>query len=206
MREMNVTFVSVNRVFMITVFALLAAGFATNVFAQEIDGRLPQQDVSKSRQTPYGLYLKPVDAYKALKENPDIVLIDVRDPMEISFIGHPEPMDSNVPLRTITRQFDPRRGGYKMAANDAFVDQVDALMKRLGLSKSDPVFVSCRSGPRSARAARLLFEAGYIEVWNLVEGFEGSIDPETGARTRDGWRNAGLPWRYKIRDGAEWRP
>ncbi len=188
-------------------FALVAMLLASgSVSAFDIPTSVNEASVSKSRQTPFGLYLTPTDAYKAVQKEPSIVLIDVRDPVEISFVGHPEPMDSNIPLRTVTKKFNPKSGKYKMKANAGFVADVDALMKRLGLSKSDPIIVSCRSGPRSAVAARLLHAAGYSNVWNQIEGFEGSIDKKTGARSKNGWRNAGLPWSYKINNGAQWQP
>lgn len=34
----------------------------------------------------------------------------------------------------------------------------------------------------------------------FVDGFEGDKG-ESGARDVTGWRNAGLPWTYKIREG-----
>ena len=173
--------------------------------AAEIASSVNTSSVSKSRQTPFGLYLSPADAYAAVSKDPSIVLIDVRDPVEISFVGHPEPMDANIPLRTVSGKFDPGAGRYEMKQNTGFVADIDALMKRLGLSKSDPVIVTCRSGPRSAEAARLLHAAGYTTVWNQIEGFEGSIDRKTGARSKNGWRNAGLPWKYKISRGAQWQ-
>lgn len=185
---------------------LLAFFLASSSWANEIKTELDAGQVSKSRQTPFGLYLTPQEAFAAISANPDIVMIDVRDPVEISFVGHPKPMDGNVPLRTISREFNPKSGAYKMVSNANFVGDVDALIKRLGFSKDDPIFVTCRSGPRSAGAARLLHKAGYTNVWNLVEGFEGSIDPATGARSKNGWRNAGLPWSYKIPATAAWQP
>ena len=187
--------------------ALIAFLFSpTFAAANEISSSVKSSSVSKSRQTPFGLYLTPSDAYAALSEKPSIVLIDVRDPVEISFVGHPKTMDSNIPLRTVNDEFNPKSGTYKMKSNTGFVADVDALMKRLGKSKSSTIIVSCRSGPRSAVAARLLHAAGYENVWNQVEGFEGSFDSKTGARSKNGWRNAGLPWKYKIGKGENWQP
>ncbi|MDH3666843.1 MAG: rhodanese-like domain-containing protein [Paracoccaceae bacterium] len=79
-------------------------------------------------------------------------------------------------------------------------------MKRAGRTRFDPVFVICRSGGRSAIAARQLVDAGYTNVWNLVEGFEGDKNPETGQRELNGWRNAGLPWAYKLSSDTAWQP
>lgn len=59
---------------------------------------------------------------------------------------------------------------------------------------------------RSAAAARQLIEAGYTDVWNLIEGFEGDKNPETGRRELNGWRNAGLPWTYKLGAEIAWQP
>lgn len=185
---------------------IIGITLVTSAFAAEIKTELDPAKVTKSRQTPFDLYLTPKEAFTAISAQPDIVMIDVRDPVEISFVGHPEPMDGNIPLRTVSRKFNPKNGKYEMTANTNFTIEVDALMTRLGHDKTDPVFVTCRSGPRSAAAARLLFKAGYKNVWNLVEGFEGSIDPNTGARSKNGWRNASLPWSYKISASAVWQP
>ena len=187
--------------------AAAAALLLTNVGnASQITTNVETSKVSESRQTPFNLYVTPTDAYSAILKKDSIVLIDVRDPVEISFVGHPSPMDANIPLRSVTTKFNAKAGRYDMKENANFVADVDALMLRLGLSKSDPIIVSCRSGPRSAVAARLLYRAGYKQVWNQVEGFEGSIDSKTGARSKNGWRNAGLPWKYKISHGTQWQP
>ena len=162
--------------------------------------------ISKSKQTPYDLYVTPKEAYAAMQSNPSIILIDVRDPVELNVVGHPSAMNANIPIRLISGRYDALTGGYKMKANDNFVSDVDAFIARRGLSKSNHIIVSCRSGARSAQAARLLHAAGYETVWNQVEGFEGSLNKSTGERSKNGWRNAGLPWTYKISKGTEWRP
>lgn len=185
---------------------IISIMFVSSAFAIDIKTELDPEKISKSRKTPFGLYLTPKEAFEAISANPNIVMIDVRDPIQISFVGHPKTMDGNIPLRTVSRKFNTKSGKYEMTANPNFVIEVDALMKRLGYSKNDPVFVTCRSGPRSAVAARLLHKAGYNNVWNLVEGFEGSIDPKSGARSKNGWRNSELPWSYKISATAAWQP
>ncbi len=162
--------------------------------------------VAKSKQTPFHLYVNPEEAYAAILRNPSIVLIDVRDPVELNVIGHPSPMSANIPVRRITGDFDLLTGHYKMQDNENFVLDVEAFMARRGLTKSSYIIVSCRSGARSAKAARLLHAAGYKTVWNQIEGFEGSVDAVTGQRNKNGWRNSGLPWTYKITRGTEWRP
>lgn len=174
--------------------------------AEAIVSSVNPSALPKHKRTPLGLYLTPEEAHQALKRDPEILFVDVRDPVELSYVGHPEGMDANVPLALVSRAFDQKGGRYKMTANPDFAAQVEAARKRAGLSKDAPVFVICRSGARSARAAQILAQAGYTQVWNLVEGFEGDRDKASGQRTVNGWRNAGLPWGYKIAPEAAWRP
>lgn len=52
----------------------------------------------------------------------------------------------------------------------------------------------CRSGVRSAAAARRASELG-LEAYNILEGFEGDADEQGQRSHRGGWRFRGLPWR-----------
>ncbi len=179
--------------------------FALPAAAGGIKTDIDPASVSESRTTSLGLYVSAKEAHQALLDNPDILLVDVRDPVELGFIGHPDGMDQNIPIMLATYQLNPDSGSYTMVANPNFVAEVDALFAREGLSKSDPIIVSCRSGPRSGVAARMLIEAGYSNVWNQIEGFEGSTN-DAGIRAKNGWRNAGLPWSYKLTPQTAWAP
>ena len=159
--------------------------------------------VPKAKQTSLGLYLTPKDAALALETNPKILFLDVRDPLEVAFVGHPTPVDAIVPLLLGTHDFDPKTNAYRMVPNTDFVADVRALIEREGLEKSDPIIVMCRSGGRSAAAVEQLAKAGYTAVWNLVEGFEGDQD-DAGERAVNGWRNSGLPWTYKLTPEKAW--
>ena len=182
--------------------ALIAAG---PVFGGEIATSVDAGALPAGKQTPLGLYLTPADAHAALEGDPGILFIDVRDPIEVAFTGHPDPVDAIVPLMLSTHEFSPERGSYAMVPNTGFLAQVEAVRAREGLDKEAPVFVMCRSGGRSAAAAAMLAEAGYTNVWSLIEGFEGDSGPD-GQRNVNGWRNAGLPWGYKIDPAAAWQP
>ncbi len=184
----------------------LAAPNATADGAVDIVSSVDAAALPKSMRTPLGLYLTPTDAHRALLAAPQILLIDVRDPVEVSFVGHAEGTDANVPLATATQEFDPKSGRYKMEPNTGFVDQVEAVRTEAGLGKDAAVFLICRSGARSAAAARMLAQAGYTSAYNIVEGFEGDRDAASGARSVNGWRNAGLPWRYRLEADVAWRP
>ena len=182
-----------------TVFAT-AAGAQTGPITSDIDaGNLRQ-----SKTTPLGLYLSPTAAYAAMQTDPGILLVDVRDPIEISFVGHPAGLSRIVPLRLATHSVDPETGQYRMRDNPNVLAEFDALLAERGLGRDHPIFVTCRSGSRSASAARMLIAAGYGAVWNLTEGFEGDR-AEDGTRRLNGWRNAGLPWGYRLEPGVAWQ-
>jgi rhodanese-related sulfurtransferase len=78
-----------------------------------------------------------------------------------------------------------------------FSQTVEKLLASKGLSKADKVILMCRSGDRSAVAANSLAAAGFTQVYSQIEGFEGDMSPE-GRRTVNGWKNAGLPWTYRL--------
>lgn len=119
------------------------------------------------------------DAYTALTATPAAVLIDVRDPIEFSFVGHP--LDAvNIPWKLAP----------DMRPNADFVTQVQKCVP----DTSVPLFLLCRSGQRSLAAAHALADAGYGDVTNIEDGFEGPIDEQKHRGTVAGWRFHGLPW------------
>jgi len=185
----------------IIVVAATGAAHAASQIVSDIDAKALKQ----SKTTPLGLYLSPAAAHRALESDPKILFVDVRDPIEITYVGHPAGLDRIVPLRIATHDVDPSNGQYKSRENTNFLQDFEHLLEARNKTLSDPIFVSCRSGARSASAVRLLAKAGYTNVWNLIEGFEGDKTPE-GARALNGWRNAGLPWSYKLPPGVAWRP
>ena len=55
----------------------------------------------------------------------------------------------------------------------------------------------CRSGDRSGRGANRLAEDGFTRVYLVVDGFEDDMSAD-GRHTVNGWKNADLPWRYRM--------
>jgi len=186
---------------------LIVMGLSPILAAAEpapIQSDIDPATVKPAKTTPLGLYLTPEEAHRALSDNPGILFIDVRDPIEVTFVGHAEGVDKIIPVGLTTHEVDPETGQYSMVANDNFLANVNAFVAAQGKTKTDPIIVSCRSGSRSAVAARMLAAAGYTNVWNLVEGFEGDKAAD-GTRAKNGWRNAGLPWSYKLAPGVAWQ-
>ena len=123
--------------------------------------------------------LSPADAHAALNATPGAVLLDVRDPIEAAFVGHPVGA-VNVPFKLAP----------DMRPNPDFLAQVQASAPR----PDTPLFLLCRSGQRSLAAAEALAAAGYSRLHNIEEGFEGALDEHRHRGTLGGWRCHGLPW------------
>lgn len=176
------------------------AGTALHAEAQPAaSGTGPHAGIAKAKQTSLGLYMTPRDAADVMaREGAKTLFVDVRTRAEMMFTGWAPAIDGNVPFVDITEfwDWDDKEGRYKLEANATFSQDVGRLLTAKGLAKTDRVIVMCRSGDRSARAVEKLAEAGFTQVYNQYEGFEGDLSSE-GRRSVNGWRNAGLPWTFK---------
>ncbi|HSQ82671.1 MAG TPA: rhodanese-like domain-containing protein [Casimicrobiaceae bacterium] len=123
-------------------------------------------------------HLKPREAHDFLHQHPQAVMIDCRSEMEYLFVGHPA-------------------GAHHVAWNEApdwdvnphFVGQVKKVA-----SMNRPIVLICRSGQRSVAAGKELERAGFTDVYNVLDGFEGPLDDDHHRGTVGGWRKEGLPW------------
>lgn len=164
------------------------------------------------RQTPWGLYLTSLEAYKMKQDQGDqILLVDVRDPIEIMFTGFSDAVDINIPfLLSNPRKWHPKKPVFAMEPNPDFEPAIARALAERGLSKATPVLLMCRSGgTRGAPSANALAGHGYEQVYVVVDGFEGSTAKDDAApwRNVDGWKNSGLPWSYDLnRDKLYFRP
>lgn len=181
----------------------LAATAAGLVFAQSpapAAQPIRDADVPDIKRTRLGLYLTPQMAADVIRRDPAKVLfVDVRTRGEMQFVGWTPMIDGHVPFVDVTEfwDWDDKNSRFKLDANPTFSADVEALLKAKGLTKADKVIVMCRSGDRSALATNILAEAGFTNVWNQIEGFEGDLSQD-GRRSVNGWKNAGLPWLYKL--------
>jgi rhodanese-related sulfurtransferase len=155
-------------------------------------------DIPKEKQTTLGLYLTAKEAYAKWKTDPDKVkILDVRTSEEYVFVGH-SAMAWNIPVVLQTYQWDANKRKLPMKPNPDFVSQVKAIVK-----PTDILLLMCRSGGRSAQAVNQLAEAGFRNVYNIIDGMEGDVvdDPASvfqGQRMKNGWKNSGLPWTYDL--------
>lgn len=123
--------------------------------------------------------MNPKQAWEFLNNNPNAVLLDVRTTIEYGYVGHP-----------VDAVHIPWQDAPDYAMNPRFVAQVEATVGET----NRPLLLLCRSGQRSFAAALALAQAGYTNVVNVAEGFEGDLDEYKHRGTRGGWRFHGLPW------------
>jgi rhodanese-related sulfurtransferase len=137
------------------------------------------QQRAKETGLAYEGVLTPEEAWQVLQQAPSAVLVDVRSRAELDLVGR-------IPqARHIEWAFYP-----EWKPNQDFAAQLGQQVDKESL-----VIFMCRSGARSDKAANLAHAAGYTSVYNLLNGFEGDANAETGQRsTVNGWKVAKLPW------------
>ena len=98
---------------------------------------------------------------KLLENNPG-VLLDIRTPEEVS------------------------KGYLKNASFINFYDE-SFLQKASWIKKNQPIYVYCHAGGRSSKAAEMLIELGFREVYNLIGGYSKWV--ENGYLVEKGFKN-----------------
>lgn len=158
------------------------------------------------KQTRLGKYVTAVEAFAMWRESKGAVaIVDVRTPEEYDLLGHPD-MAANAPFLLWTGNFDAAKKASPLAANPKFVDEIKKRFKA-----TDTLVLMCRSGQRSAVAANKLAEAGFSNVYSMVDGFEGEkvadkASPDFGHRVKDGWRNSRNPWTQDLDEKLVYLP
>ena len=135
------------------------------------------REAAKATSLPYAGSVPPADAW-ALVQAGAAVLVDVRTAEERKFVGQ-VPGSAHVAWAT----------GTALTRNPRFVRELEAKVK-----KEETVLLLCRSGKRSALAAEVATKAGFTNVFNVTEGFEGELNDAQQRGSADGWRFRGLPW------------
>jgi len=159
---------------------------------------------SPEKQTKWGLYVDAKEANAMKQANPkNVLFIDVRDPVEIMFVGFTDVVDYNIPFMTVnTHKWHNKKPVFKLEKNKYFEQDISKALKMKGMTKDTPILIMCRSGgTRGAPAAKLLEGHGYSKVYVVTDGFEGSktkLGDKKGFRLENGWKNAELPWSNKL--------
>ncbi|MGE4404667.1 rhodanese-like domain-containing protein [Pseudomonas sp.] len=150
------------------------------------------------------LEVSPQDAYaRAQQEAAPVLFVDVRDPVEIMFVGFTDAVDTNVPYLLVDRNaWNEERGAFQTNRNPDFIAQIQAELDKRGLGPDTEIITMCRSGSeRGKPSADFLRENGFPNARYVVHGFQGSAigeGPQAGFRLQNGWQNSGLPWSPKM--------
>lgn len=154
-------------------------GAATVIEQSDIDSLLAAARAAAAEQgLKFAGGLRPESAWQLVSSGA-ATLIDVRTAEERKFVGH-VPLGLHVAWAL----------GTSMTRNPRFAKEVEAKVK----DKSAVIVLLCRSGKRSVLAGEVLTKAGYTNVFNVLEGFEGELDAQQHRGAIDGWRHHGLPW------------
>ena len=103
----------------------------------------------------------PWDLEEMLEENPDLLLVDIREADEFEF-AH------------IKNSLFVPRGILEAACDWNYAETIPHLVK----ARKDPVVVICRSGNRSILAAYTMKQMGYENLYSLKTGVKGWNDSD----------------------------
>ena len=121
--------------------------------------------------------IKSSEVKNYIKENSNVVLLDVRTENEWTTLGKPNAEDLNSKTYFVTVSHDLSNW---QVPDPNFVENV-----KKNISKDKTILVMCAAGGRSMIAANLLEAEGY-SVLNVSDGYSGNgQDP--------GWKSSGLP-------------
>ncbi|MDO8412752.1 MAG: rhodanese-like domain-containing protein [Gallionellaceae bacterium] len=136
------------------------------------------QERAKEENLPYEGALLPTEAYELLRSAPKATLVDVRTRAELDWVGR------------IPGAVEIEWASYPgMKPNPHFMAQLEQQVDKEAL-----VLFICRSGARSHHAAAAATQAGYIDCYNVLKGFEGDKDAYGHRNVLAGWKAAKLPW------------
>lgn len=126
--------------------------------------------------------------WDALLRDPAAALVDVRTEAEWTYVGLPDLSQAGKRPLLISWQIFPA-----MAVNEDFVEQ----MADAGITPENRIYYLCRSGVRSLAAARAAIVSGFVNSYNVADGFEGPVNGRGHRGQVAGWKAAGLPWRQR---------
>lgn len=159
---------------------------ATNLYITNTADRLATASGWDQRHQDRGQIksLTAAETYDRLKKIPNGKILDVRTSAEVLFVGQ---------VIYGLCAFVQWKGFPDGSVNPDFVLEVE----KQGLSKNCEIFVLCRSGVRSLDAAKALQTAGYKNLTNICDGFEGDLNAQGRRGTINGWKASGLPWQQQ---------
>ena len=142
-----------------------------------------------SKNTEYAGDINPKTAWSILENYDESLLVDVRTKAELNDVGYADLSSLKKSFINIEQQFFP--GGN---LNENFVAELEEVIIENVPNKECHVIFLCRSGARSAWAASMMAQHGWINCYNIASGFEGDPDEFHHRAKINGWKYEGLPW------------
>ncbi|MCW2313215.1 rhodanese-like domain-containing protein [Rhodoferax antarcticus] len=144
------------------------------------------------------------------KADSKVLFVDVRDPLEIMFVGFTDAVHVNIPFLMVDKNaWEDKRGVFKLNQNPDFVAQIKSALEKRGLATDAVVITMCRSGSeRGEPSAAFLRANGFPNARYVIHGFQGAAlkdGPQAGFRLQNGWQNSGLPWSAKMNPAKMYR-
>ncbi len=136
------------------------------------------QNRAKELNLPYEGAMLPAEAYEIWRNAPGAKLVDVRSRAELDFVGR-------IP-GAVEIEYQSWPG---MKVNPHFMNAMQQQVDKESL-----VMFICRTGGRSGMAAQLAMQSGYLDCYNVLQGFEGDATPDKQRGKINGWKALGLPW------------
>ena len=125
-----------------------------------------------------------LEVWEALSSDKNSYLVDVRTIAEWNFVGVPDLSSIGKELICIEWLTFPGND-----TNKNFVEELNHYVN----TKNNLYFL-CRSGSRSSSAATLMSREGFSFCYNVLDGFEGTMNAIHQRNAIDGWKFNGLPW------------
>jgi rhodanese-related sulfurtransferase len=150
------------------------------------------------------LAITAADTFAKVRQTDSKVLfVDVRDPVEIMFVGFTDAVHVNIPYLIVDRSaWNGERGVFKTYQNPDFAAQIKAELDKRGWGVDTEIITMCRSGSeRGEPSASFLRNNGFPNARFVEHGFQGAAikdGPQAGFRLQNGWQNSGLPWSMKM--------
>jgi rhodanese-related sulfurtransferase len=116
-------------------------------------------EIQQAADLAYAGIVSPTQAWAWFQAG-EAVMVDVRTKEELHFVDQ-VPGSLHVAWAN----------GTAMNRNPRFVKEMEAK-----LQKQQTILLLCRSGKRSAEAAKVATQAGFTQVYNIAQGFEGDLN------------------------------
>lgn len=177
---------------------LAAVVLCGRVYGAEIDAlkTMVKDEARICKEIPVERNIDAVAAYR-MAITQKVPIVDVRTAQEYQFVGH-APTAYEIPA-FVWGKWDEQKKSFSTEPNPDFVKQFASVFP----DKNAAIIIMCRSGHRSGKAIKLLVQAGYINLYQMWEGFEGIAVsdkelPSYGKKIVDGWKNRGLPYTWDM--------